>query len=291
MKKIISTISMIVLFSAICFAQTGSVRIYNEVKGVTIYIDEINRGVDVTEVTSLSAGKHYIKAMKDGVAIYSDLFEVKEGEQTVLLIKNSAEVQKQILQGKSEEIEKYRANKLDIVVSKKYITQTQSTSQSILFPDYYSVLAYGKSNSTSVTTEAKEWKIVYGGSQELTVLGLANTVGNENLRAEVLKNRKKGSDTQCAGISGLSFAIVSSIVIFTDILTGSEIIPNNDTGTIIEATVIAVALVAGVVGWIMIDEGAKAYYKHSLTLEEAIKQANAYNKNLKAQLSLPPDFE
>jgi hypothetical protein len=101
---------------------TGTLNIFSEFTGTTIYLDEIKQGEDVKTVNGIPAGNHYLKVMKDGVGIFGELVAINPGQTTTVLVKNDGQVAEKILEGKTKEREEFNAKKLDVI----YSSPTQS---------------------------------------------------------------------------------------------------------------------------------------------------------------------
>jgi|GEM_PF-3653746 len=93
-KTIISIILvfMLILSSTAALAQkTGTLNVYSEVSGVQLYVDENFIGEGTTLNFSTSAGSHYLKAVKNGKIIHSEVVTINEGETTTVVIKGTTE--------------------------------------------------------------------------------------------------------------------------------------------------------------------------------------------------------
>ena len=62
---------------------TGTLNIFSEFNGVTIYLDDNRQGDDVKVINSIPAGNHYLKVMKDGVSIFGELIAINPCQTTV----------------------------------------------------------------------------------------------------------------------------------------------------------------------------------------------------------------
>ena len=52
---------------------TGSVNIFSEFTGTSVYLNENKQGDDIKTINAVPAGNHYLKIMKDGVSIFGEL--------------------------------------------------------------------------------------------------------------------------------------------------------------------------------------------------------------------------
>lgn len=118
-KKILRPVSVFVLVvfaiggllgSGPSFAEgnTGTIKIFSEVKGIEIFLDEQPRGQDMAVLENVEMGSHYIKAVKDGVSVFSELVNVSANGTTTVLIKDTGQVKAKILSGKYNEQQEKR---------------------------------------------------------------------------------------------------------------------------------------------------------------------------------------
>ena len=94
MRKLASILLLMVL-SLSLFGQTktGTLKVFSELTGISVYLDDAKQGIDVKEINGVPVGSHYLKVLLGTVSVYGDLVEIKEGQTTTVLIKNTGQVQ------------------------------------------------------------------------------------------------------------------------------------------------------------------------------------------------------
>lgn len=65
----------------------GKLTIYSEVPNADIYVDAKYLGQDHVTLSSIPAGKHYLRVIKDGWTFQSGVVEVANGEETIIVAK------------------------------------------------------------------------------------------------------------------------------------------------------------------------------------------------------------
>src|SRR3989339_956623 len=128
---------------------TGTIKIFSEVKGIEIFLDEKSQGQDMAELYGVEMGSHYVKAVKDGLVIFSELVNVAPNGTTTLLIKDTGQIKEKLLESKYKEQEEYKNKKLDILLSKSVHTVGSAYTGSTYFPGYYSILGSSWTNLSS----------------------------------------------------------------------------------------------------------------------------------------------
>lgn len=90
MKKVLGLLTLTLLSVSVLFGQTktGTLRIFSEMTNSVIYLDEVKQDDGTKVVNDIPVGSHYLKAISNGVAVYSEIVEIKNGEVTTVLIKN-----------------------------------------------------------------------------------------------------------------------------------------------------------------------------------------------------------
>ena len=111
-------------------AQKGTIKIFSEIENVEVFLDEEFIGFDIKTIDSVAIGSHYLKLIKDSIAIYGEVVNVNENAVTTILIKNTKEIQNKLLQDKADIIKQYKEQRLDVLISTRYITETSTESQS-----------------------------------------------------------------------------------------------------------------------------------------------------------------
>ena len=256
---------------------TGTLKIFSEVKGIDLYIDEQPQGKDKAEINDVQVGSHYVKAVKEGVTIYSELITVTAGAATTILIKDSGQVKEKVLESKYKEQQEYKSKKIDILLSKGMQTVGSSYTSSTYFPGYYSLFGSGWTTSSSTAYETTDWKIIQGGVQEISDVQFAALVNDSN----ALKENSDAWDRYNNNV--LIFGVIGVMGI---VMTAAGLGAAGDSGV----AVAAVGIVAAVIGC-GVCLSAKEPSGHLIAPGDAAKKAYEYNQGLKKQLGLPEDYE
>ncbi|MBK9190345.1 MAG: hypothetical protein IPM77_01990 [Crocinitomicaceae bacterium] len=90
------------------YGQKGSVRIFCEVSGSKIFLDDELKGTDISSIDSVVAGSHYLKVTKDEIIIYGELIQVNSGQVTTILVKDTKELQDKLVAFKPEVVQQYK---------------------------------------------------------------------------------------------------------------------------------------------------------------------------------------
>ncbi len=311
-------IFIFLIFSSIAFAQKGTLKVFSELKGVNIYLDDEFKGTDVSTFDSVPAGSHYVKAVKDDVIVFGELVTVNVNQTTTLLIKDTKEVQDKLLAKKYKEQETYRSRKLDILQDTKLVTTTTGNTQinektkSLYFPGYYSVLGGSSTsgnvatNSTTVTKTETSWFIIRG-NQKIDFKEFAlltnNTLYFDNLNDfqsklaeyEVLKKQKPKWKVDWTPVFvggvfiGLGALFYDPAVnpFDEETPTGKQLVKVLCVSSILTGTV---AFFAGLFNHVK-PNPAYPTFINPITMDTAIRDAKEYNRKLKIELGLPEDFE
>jgi len=265
--------------SANSFAQKGTIKIFSEVKGTSVFLDEVFKGNDIMTLDSVEVGAHYLKVLKNEVIIFGELVTITKNAITTILIKNDEKLGNKLLATKSDDINKYINNKLEVILSNGSETTTKGAST--LFPGYYSYWGYSKSVSTTVATT--DWKIIKGGVKEISELDFAIITKNVEMQNRINSQLKKESKR-----IGIGFAMfVPSLIVVIAILA----IPSkggDPSPKWIESTFVGAATI-GTIGLATIMK--KSYSGHYTSVEQAAQDAQQYNKLLKQSLGLPLNLE
>jgi hypothetical protein len=73
-------------------AAYGKLTVYSDVIGSDIYVDAKYVGQDRATISTIPAGKHYVRVVKDDKDIKNGIVEVKEGEETIIVAKPNEEL-------------------------------------------------------------------------------------------------------------------------------------------------------------------------------------------------------
>jgi len=293
-KKIFWGLLLLFLSPSLSYSQFGTIKIYYELKGVKVYLDEIFQGEDLDRIDTVSIGSHYIKFIKNEVLIYSDLITVIEKSETTILLKNTEEVQnrlmndklkkeKEIYDSKAEARRQYDLRRFDILVSKRYVTETNTTSQSRYYPGYYSNYGKSTSNSVSSTKEITDWFITQG-SKRISHYEFAYII-QDQVKIENINNINKKIVRRQNVIGVIGFSII-----FGGLIGGGGMMLlayiNSSAYLIPALTLVGGPLIGAIIVNFMPDKISLSY-----TFDDANAKIKKYNQNLKLELGLPLDYE
>lgn len=298
--------ALVFMFSKNSFAQNGSVKVFSEISGISIYLDDAFKGKDLALIDSVKIGSHYLKVTKEDVIIYGELIVVKEGEETTVLIKDTPEIQEKLLATKFKEQEFYRANKLDVMLSTKYVTETTGATKTSgdavnYFSGYYALSSKSETTTISTTFAVTDWFLVRGTTKisertfaqitENTAVMQAYADADAATKEANLKRAKKsraGMFVAGAVLAGLG----------TVILVNRDNIKNPDAK--VAAIISGGVLLAGGTGMI-ITGAVTSTDKYNvypgvgdlnlISFDQAVNQSKLYNQKLKKELGLPDNFE
>jgi len=258
---------------------TGTIKIFSEVKGIEIFLDEKSQGQDMAVLKNVEMGSHYIKAVKNGVTIFSELVNVNANATTTVLIKDTGQVKEKILGSKYKEQQEYKNKKLDILLSKNYQTEGTANTYGNYFPGYYSIFGpTWTTTSSSTQYEVTDWKIIQGGVQEISDVQFASLV-----------NDKDAQEKNSQAWDNYNNTIIWAGVVFLVGLVGAIAgfaAPASDSAAAVGAVGIAAAVIGG--GIVL---SLKEPSGHLTTPGDAAKKAYQYNQKLKADLGLPENYE
>jgi hypothetical protein len=102
MKKIVFVAFMIGCFASLAWGaeapafagatEYGKLTVYSDVAGADIYVDAKFVGQDRATISNIPVGKHYVRVVKDEREIQTGIVEVKEGQETIIVAKQSEEL-------------------------------------------------------------------------------------------------------------------------------------------------------------------------------------------------------
>ncbi len=319
MKKKLNVIFILFFFFLTGFAQKGNIKIYSELKGVYIYIDEVFKGTDITSIDSVTPGNHYLKVLKEDVIAFGELINVKPNETTAILVKDSKEIQDKLLSRKFKEQETYRSKKLDVLLDTKYVTETSGNTQinentkSIYFPGYFSVLGGSKTtgnvstSSTTVTKTETSWFITRG-NQKISHDEFAQLTNNSDYfdkagiynkelekYEQIKKQKPKWKVDGTSLIIGAVFAGAGALLY--DPKVNMFDMESNDTGKqVLNVFCASSALVGTGAFFAGLFHHQRPYnpmpvFISPITMDDAIRDSKEYNRKLKIELGLPETYE
>ncbi len=269
--------------------KTGTLNIFSELAGCSIYLDELFQGIDVKTIPNVPIGDHYLKVMRDGISIFGELVTIKEGQVTTVLVKNDGQVSEKIMEGKVNEREEYQAKKVDILFTSNSVSQTKGTST--YFPGYYSY--WGFSNSVTNTTQIADFKVVQGGVSEISDIQLAQLAKNQaviNNYTRINASIEKQSKTGALVFLG---SLVIGVPVIIDVLSTKKpfLHPVGTTAPDWEIGVAAGAICVGTISYAITIGADKKRPKHYYRVQDAAADAQTYNKQLKKDLGLPESYD
>jgi hypothetical protein len=269
-------------------AGTGTLNIFSEFNGVTVYLDDNRQGDDVKVINSIPAGNHYLKVMKDGVSIFGELIAINPGQTTSVLVKNDGQVAEKIMESKAKEREEYQANKVDVIFSTNSVSTTQGAST--LFPGFYGY--YGYSSSVTNTTQVSDFKVIQGGVKEIGDLGLAKLAGNQNVINRHATIQRSVTRQTSIGLGMFLGSLLIGGPVLVDILVDKPFLhPDGTNAPDWEIGVATAGLIAGTIGYAITMGADKKYPKHYYRVDEAAKDSQEYNRKLKEKLGLPESYD
>jgi hypothetical protein len=267
---------------------TGTLNIFSEFTGTTIYLDDIKQGEDVKTVNGIPAGNHYLKIIKDGVSIFGELVTISPGQATTVLVKNSGQVAEKILESKSQEREEYQAKKVDVIYTSNSVSTTQGAST--LFPGYYGW--YGYSSSVTNTSQVSDFKILQGGVKEIGDIGLANLVQNQQVINRYATINKSVTRQTNIGVGMFLGALLIGGPVLIDMLVEKPFLhPDGTTAPDWEIGVATAGIVSGTIGYALAMGADKKYPRHYYSVDAAAKDAQEHNRKLKEKLGLPESYD
>ncbi len=272
-----------------CFAQTGTIKIYSEFPNVDIYLDETLIGKDINTIDSVAPGTHYLKGVYGKATIYGELLKVNPEEVTTVLIKDTKEVREKIIQSYYKEIQQYLDNKLDVMLSSKYVTQTSGVTSSMYFPGYYVVTGTSYSYSSSTTKQVLDWFVVKGGKTKVSDWELARLAGDEDITKRIESEMRKIDEwnhrlwkRQERGVTIGAVATITGLVALSDVLI-ADWLPDE-----ISATILALSAIIAPIGFATANSGHERNYPdHFITIEEAKVLVERFNSRIKKSIGIP----
>jgi len=243
----------IIVIASLCFAQTGDLKIFSEIDSLEIYIDNEFKGIDTKIIKGLDAGSHYLKVVKDDVNIMSELILIKDGLETSILIKNSPDITKKIIEAKQEEREEYEKNRLSV--------QTDPGGQWYMFR----------------------------GPDIITEKDFALTVG-DTATAQAILRRARGTALwqNVGGVTCLT-GLVTTVFFFVNLLLDTPMITFPSTN--LEATIGVASIMTGLLGYGILSVAGNGDNSRIMSFDLADQAARKYNEKLKEALGLPKEYD
>jgi hypothetical protein len=268
--------------------KTGTLKIFSELTGIIVYLDENKQGDDIRQINNVPVGSHYLKVLKDGISIFGELVTVSENNVTSILVKNDGQVAEKIMDGKVKEREEYGNSKVDVLFASNSVTTTKGANT--LFPGYYGY--YGYSKSVSNTTQVADFKIIQGGVKEISDIGLAQLAENQAILKRNAADNAKQTHLANTGAILFTGCLLIGGTVFADMLVKKPFL--HKVGTTAPGWEIGTAtgcILGGVIGYAMVMGSDKIRPAHYYNVDDAAKDAQAYNRKLKQKLGLPESYD
>jgi len=295
MKTKLLLIVVLLLSSFSLMAQKGTIKIFYELKGVSVYLNDELKGIDVGTLDSVTIGNHYLKVTKDNIIVFGEIVTVSANAVTTILIKKNKDLQEKIIAGKTDELHQYESQRLDVMLSTKYVTETNSKSNSVYYPGFFSTtIGQSKTNSVTTTIPVTDWFITQGGTRKISQREFARITNYqpffeqaEKIKQDVEKHNKKiVRGGLIAAALGLATIAAGIFVVHPKVDWNSE---NNFNwgagGEIMCYTTGGLALIG------VASLKKELPYDPILSMETIQGQAYIYNQNLKKKLGIPEDYE
>lgn len=282
-KLIVSCIAILICvltFHSASLAASTELKIYSEVKGAEIYVDDQLKGTDSVDITSLKPGSYYVKAMLGGNMIFSKVVEVTEGQSNTVLIQlqgqSAPQIQPQVQPATSSQPEtsgmlsqkaEYRNKRISVQVIKGFVNDWSTAAN---------IAAYGAQN-TIADSSIVNWRIMLGDGNQLSDEDFLTLVGDSS----------KVKDVRDQKSFQLGMTIFSGVLSIGGLAAslGTVTASTMDTGTLIGGLVVFTggSLAAVIFGM--------QYTGYHLSPNFAADKAYKYNLQLKAKLGLPQEYE
>lgn len=284
---------MVLTLSAFSQTKTGTLKIFSELQGISVYVDEVKQTTDITTLV-VPTGSHYLKVLYQNTSVYGEIIEIKEAQTTTVLIKNTGQVQEKVMETKTPEREEYQNSKIDVLLSSNAITQT--TGKSNYYPGFYGY--YGYTSSNTVTTNVSDFKIIKGGVNEIGDLGLASLAGNQEILTQNATYNTRVQKTTGIGAGVFLGSLIIGVPLLIDMLhkptaskPGGFLHPQSSIHPKWEAGLLAGTIVTGTISYCVIMGADKHKPTHYYTPDGASRDAQDYNKKLKQKLGLPESYD
>lgn len=260
-----SAFIFIILFSLSLFAKTGDLKIFSEIKGIDIYLDDVFQGTDKILMENIPTGTHYLKITKSKVVLFSEIIEIRENQTASILIKDSKEIQQKISAAVNEEINLTMKDEIEQYKSKRLVIfSTQSPSGSV------------------------DWFVKHGGIR-LSDAQFASLVGDASTLQKIQSSKRTAAVMTCIGVP---FIVAGAVIYVMAIVKGVQEQPlfpgmSTDAGQVVLNILFgAIPLGTGVGLTVSGNSGSRPY-----SMESALKLVTDYNTEIKKSLGLPADFE
>jgi hypothetical protein len=275
-------IVVLLLIPFFSYSQKGSIKIFSEIKGIDVFLDDLAKGTDVLSIDSVNTGSHYLKILKDNATVYSELINVKTNEVTTILVKKSQDNQMNM----DDLIKLYKTQRIDVMLNLKYFKGPINTTNEE-FPHFSLVNETSQIDTSSLKDKTKDWFFALGGEKELSDYEFALIINDQDLAYNIQYARYTKRTNRIIGwtLFSTGAVIIGVGIYYLMANTPANITPAKQlqNGEII----IANGLVPLTGGLYM----AGKLVPRVLTLHEAIKLVNNYNQSLRKRLGIPENIE
>jgi len=80
-------LSVITVSGLLAQVKTGTIKIFSEFQGITIYFDEVKQAENTQQISDVAVGTHYLRIVnKEGEKIYGNIIAIVEGQVTTILL-------------------------------------------------------------------------------------------------------------------------------------------------------------------------------------------------------------
>lgn len=288
MKKLFVITLMFLSLSAFAQTKVGTLKIFSELNGISVYVDEIKETGNIAAII-VPVGSHYLKVLYENTSVYGDLVEIKENAITTVLIKNTGQVQEKVMETKTPERQEYQNKKIDILLTSDQISTT--TGKTNYYPGFYGYYGYQRSNT--VTSNVSDFKIIQGGVKEISELSLATLAGNQDIITRNAKDNAKEQKMASGGAFGFLGCLLVAGVTFADIMSTNKpfLHKKGTTASNGEVAVCAVGITGCVITYCISMGSSKIKPHHYYDANVAADDAQKVNSTLKTKLGLPQSYD
>lgn len=243
--------AFILINAVMLSAQTGTLKIFSEIKDISIYIDEVYVGRDMAEIKNVQKGTHYLKITKEGIAIYESIVAIEDGAASTIVLKDSPAIQEKLLETKKAEIAKYDSLKL-------------AMDQNMNF---------------------------YMGTNRLSLSAFSKIIGRFDIEQRIASDNSTANILAGTGTFVLLTGLAGTMLTFSSILLKWPDLPDDIYNALpYIGTASILGCLAGYVMVNSSSEMANSHTSKYISFEEAAKAIKIYNDDLKKKLGVPETY-
>lgn len=191
------------------------------------------------------------------------------------------------MEGKVKERQDYKNEKIDVLITSNSISQTRGTNT--LFPGYYGY--WGYSNSVTSTTQIADFKIVQGGVKEIGDLALASLTNNKAILDRNARDNVRIKKMVNVGAPMLLAGTISTLIFLADFMLDKPFLHSSPEHPDWEVYAGTASIVTGVIGYGILNASEKVIPHHYYNVDEAAREAQKYNNQLKDKYGLPQGYD